>query len=371
MSAAFTVAVQTARFDPGAEMAQLAGLPDVGAQVCFVGQVRDFGDSQAVTALELEHYPGMTEKSLLAILGPTRRTTAQAVGHLAHIPHQKPGLALGLLLAQRLGLPLALDALQLGRPLLQRPDARQGRRLLLGNASRSRVAHGFGHLTSARRLWGDLLVLPARLLDDLGALVQIGRTHHPSIVRLGSDGVRFTPSQRLAVCLVGASLDGLDLPGQRAMRPGRFDHRRIALHQLGHRRRPLPLDFGAQLRRAHTLDALLFLAKLGSQQPFAFVLPLLLPPLALLGNPLVERLLARLDRRMPNYPPLAMMNPTPLGFLAKLCGVPFTLLGLRLSLGLSPLSQGLLDLLREGIRRGALRPLFRIGLHVANLRTER
>ena len=67
MSAAFTVAVQTARFDPGAEMAQLAGLPDVGAQVCFVGQVRDFGDSQAVTALELEHYPGMTEKALAKI----------------------------------------------------------------------------------------------------------------------------------------------------------------------------------------------------------------------------------------------------------------------------------------------------------------
>ena len=31
---------------------ELAGLPDIGAQVCFVGQVRDFGDSQAVTALE-------------------------------------------------------------------------------------------------------------------------------------------------------------------------------------------------------------------------------------------------------------------------------------------------------------------------------
>ena len=60
----------------GAEMAQLAGLPDVGAQVCFVGQVRDFGDSQAVTALELEHYPGMTEKSLLAILDQARALAA-------------------------------------------------------------------------------------------------------------------------------------------------------------------------------------------------------------------------------------------------------------------------------------------------------
>lgn len=307
----------------------------------------------------------------MAILGPTRRTTAQAVGHLAHIPHQQTGLALGLLLAQRLGLPLALDALQFGCPLLQRPDARQGRRLLLGNAGRSRVAHALGHLTGACRLRGDLLVLRTRLLDHLGAFVQIGRTHHPSIVRLGSDGVRFTPGLRLAVCLVGAPLEGLDLPGQRAMRPGSLDHRRIALHQLGHRRRPLPLDFGAQLGSIHTLDALLFLAKLGGPQPLAFGLPLLLPPLARLGNLLVERLLARLSRRMPNSPPLAVLNPIPLGFLARLCRLPFTLLGFRLSLGLSPLGQGLFDLLRESTRRRTLRPLIDIGLHVANQRTER
>ncbi|WP_277061009.1 molybdenum cofactor biosynthesis protein MoaE [Rivihabitans pingtungensis] len=84
MSAAFTVTVQTARFDPGAEMAQLAGLPDVGAQVCFVGQVRDFGDSQAVTALELEHYPGMTEKSLLAILDQARARWPLAAARVVH-----------------------------------------------------------------------------------------------------------------------------------------------------------------------------------------------------------------------------------------------------------------------------------------------
>lgn len=84
MSAAFTVAVQTARFDPGAEMAQLAGLPDIGAQVCFVGQVRDFGDSQAVTALELEHYPGMTEKSLLAILDQARARWPLAAARVVH-----------------------------------------------------------------------------------------------------------------------------------------------------------------------------------------------------------------------------------------------------------------------------------------------
>lgn len=74
---------------------------------------------------------------------------------------------------------------------------------------------------------------------------------------------------------------------------------------------------------------------------------------------------------MPNYPPFAVLNPTPLGCLARLCRLPFTLLGFRLSLVFSPLSQGLLDLLREDTRRGALRPLFHIGLQVANLRIER
>ncbi|MCG8614342.1 MAG: molybdenum cofactor biosynthesis protein MoaE [Pseudomonadales bacterium] len=36
----------------------------VGAICCFSGLVRDFGDKEGVIGLELEHYPGMTEKAL-------------------------------------------------------------------------------------------------------------------------------------------------------------------------------------------------------------------------------------------------------------------------------------------------------------------
>ncbi|MBC3917454.1 molybdopterin synthase catalytic subunit MoaE [Undibacterium sp. CY18W] len=60
-----TVRVQTADFDLNAEMAQMRkGKPAIGALVSFVGVVRDMNDGQSVQTMELEHYPGMTEKSL-------------------------------------------------------------------------------------------------------------------------------------------------------------------------------------------------------------------------------------------------------------------------------------------------------------------
>lgn len=62
------IKVQTDDFDLGAEVAALrAGDARVGAVACFVGTVRDLNDGQGVTGMVLEHYPGMTEKSLEAI----------------------------------------------------------------------------------------------------------------------------------------------------------------------------------------------------------------------------------------------------------------------------------------------------------------
>ena len=59
------IRVQTAAFDPGVELNALhAANVGVGAVVSFVGYVRDFNDGQAVVGMFLEHYPGMTEKSL-------------------------------------------------------------------------------------------------------------------------------------------------------------------------------------------------------------------------------------------------------------------------------------------------------------------
>lgn len=64
-----TVRVQTEDFDAGFEIRQLSqARKDIGAVVSFLGLVRDLNDGDAVSQLTLEHYPGMTEKSLQAII---------------------------------------------------------------------------------------------------------------------------------------------------------------------------------------------------------------------------------------------------------------------------------------------------------------
>ena len=68
-----TVRVQTEDFDLTTEVATLRALnPKVGAVACFVGTVRDLNDGSTVEAMELEHYPGMTEKALEAIVATAR-----------------------------------------------------------------------------------------------------------------------------------------------------------------------------------------------------------------------------------------------------------------------------------------------------------
>jgi len=63
------VTVQTADFDLGAVVAALrAGDAGVGAVAAFVGTVRDRNDGTGVSAMELEHYPGMTERAIDAMI---------------------------------------------------------------------------------------------------------------------------------------------------------------------------------------------------------------------------------------------------------------------------------------------------------------
>ena len=62
------VRVQHEDFDAGVEIARLrANNPKVGAVASFIGIVRDLNEGAAVGSITLEHYPGMTEKSLAAI----------------------------------------------------------------------------------------------------------------------------------------------------------------------------------------------------------------------------------------------------------------------------------------------------------------
>jgi molybdopterin synthase catalytic subunit len=62
------IRVQTAAFDVSKELAKLkAGNHNIGGIAIFVGTVRDVNNDQAVSAMSLEHYPGMTEKAIAEI----------------------------------------------------------------------------------------------------------------------------------------------------------------------------------------------------------------------------------------------------------------------------------------------------------------
>ncbi|MDT8857300.1 molybdenum cofactor biosynthesis protein MoaE [Paracoccaceae bacterium Fryx2] len=63
------IAVQAEAFDIGAETAAFAaGVTGVGAIVTFTGIVRNTATGDLL-AMEIEHYPGMTERAITAIAG--------------------------------------------------------------------------------------------------------------------------------------------------------------------------------------------------------------------------------------------------------------------------------------------------------------
>lgn len=103
-----SIAVQTEPFDPGALLNALSGRDaDCGAVASFTGQVR--GDDELL-ALELEHYPGVTENALKRIAEHAverwdlrRATIIHRVGRMpigdaivfvgANAPHRRAALA--------------------------------------------------------------------------------------------------------------------------------------------------------------------------------------------------------------------------------------------------------------------------------------
>jgi molybdopterin synthase catalytic subunit len=87
------IKVQREDFDVGAELEQLtAGRHDIGGVASFVGLVRDLvgapgtggaGD-RAISAMTLEHYPGMTEKKLQEIEAEAGRRWPLAASLIIH-----------------------------------------------------------------------------------------------------------------------------------------------------------------------------------------------------------------------------------------------------------------------------------------------
>jgi molybdopterin synthase catalytic subunit len=67
------IRIQEDDFDPGAEIARLTeGKTAIGGLCVFVGLVRDLAGEKPVSAMTLEHYPGMTEGMLERIEGQAR-----------------------------------------------------------------------------------------------------------------------------------------------------------------------------------------------------------------------------------------------------------------------------------------------------------
>ena len=63
------VSIQTEDFNLSQEVEQLrAGDKRIGAVCTFTGTVRDRNDGLSVSSMELEHYPGMTEKAIEAMI---------------------------------------------------------------------------------------------------------------------------------------------------------------------------------------------------------------------------------------------------------------------------------------------------------------
>ena len=68
------IRVQREDFDVGAELKVMTdGNHQIGGLTSFTGMVRDIAGGEAVSAMTLEHYPGMTEKQLAEIEAEANR----------------------------------------------------------------------------------------------------------------------------------------------------------------------------------------------------------------------------------------------------------------------------------------------------------
>jgi molybdopterin synthase catalytic subunit len=80
------VSIQTEDFDLSAEVAALrAGDLGVGAIATFTGTVRDRNGAQGgISAMELEHYPGMTERAIEAMIDEAHRRFDMRAARVIH-----------------------------------------------------------------------------------------------------------------------------------------------------------------------------------------------------------------------------------------------------------------------------------------------
>ena len=106
------ILVQTEDFDLGAEIAALTdGRTDIGGIASFIGTVRDTAGGRRITAMTLEHYPGMTERAMAAIAAEAeQRWTLLGCTLIHRVGRLLPGANIVLVLAASPHRQAALDA---------------------------------------------------------------------------------------------------------------------------------------------------------------------------------------------------------------------------------------------------------------------
>ena len=106
------ILVQADDFDLGAETAALtAGRTDIGGIASFIGTVRDTAGGRPITAMTLEHYPGMTERAMAAIAAEAeQRWTLLGCTLIHRVGRLLPGANIVLVLAASPHRQAALDA---------------------------------------------------------------------------------------------------------------------------------------------------------------------------------------------------------------------------------------------------------------------
>jgi molybdopterin synthase catalytic subunit len=106
------IRVQEEPFDVGAELAALtAGRTDIGGVASFLGLVRDFAGDRPVSAMTLEHYPGMTERKLAEIEAEAHRRWPLQASLIVHrYGRMTPGEPIVLVAAASAHRQAALDA---------------------------------------------------------------------------------------------------------------------------------------------------------------------------------------------------------------------------------------------------------------------
>ena len=108
------IRVQSEDFDVGAEIAALTrGNHDIGGLAVFVGLVRDMAGGEALGAMTLEHYPGMTEKALARIEAEANRRWPLEASLIVHrVGRLEPGERIVLVAAASTHRQAAFEACQ-------------------------------------------------------------------------------------------------------------------------------------------------------------------------------------------------------------------------------------------------------------------